>query len=154
MTPDEVDAFLASQNKTLPAQPAWRDDYPRAGERRCYLPVAVNGRIAGPHVEVTVYLNNPEFLVINLLVPSCVMRLCMAGTHRDRARRTMIGAPHIHRWERNRPKGMRLPKELLHAEYIPSVPRDRSAAFAWFLGEAHIDLPSRPMEWPERSELF
>ena len=126
----------------------------RAGERRTYLPIAVEGVISPAQLEITVYLHDPEYLVINLLAPTCVARACLTLGHFDREAGVFLDVPHFHPWKLNRPKGSALPKELLRAIPIPPEVCSRDLAFAWFLQEIGIESPSWSLDWPIREGLL
>lgn len=153
-TCSDIDAFMAARPKTLPAEPDWRIITSRAGERRCYLPITVDGVISNLTLEMTVNLRDDSYLVINLLAPSCISRLCLATEHFDRARGELVEAPHWHSWRDNRPKGKRLPKELLHAEGLAGKIVGREDAFAWFLKQIGVDFPPWSLTWPPKDVML
>lgn len=153
-TCSDIDAFLAAQPKTLPAEPEWRTLTTRVGERRCYLPIAVEGVMSNLSLEMTVNLRDDSCLVINLLAPSCISRLCLAKEHFDRSRGELVEAPHWHSWNDNRPKGMRLPRELPHAEGLSGIIASRDDAFAWFLKQIGIESPAWPLIWPPKDVML
>lgn len=154
MRRDDVDAFLVAAGKTLPTKPEWRTVTQRAGERRCYLPIAVDGRISNIELEMTVNLRNDDFFTINLLAPVCVARLCLSLDHFDRKAGVYVGAPHWHPWHGNRPASQTLPKELRHAESLAGIVSNKKEAFVWFLREFRIDSPAWPLSWPEKDRLL
>jgi hypothetical protein len=155
VTSDEIDRFFTTSGKTLPAAPEWLVTTSRKGERRCQLPVAVGGRIAaGIKVEVTVYMHDPEYLVITVLAPTCVARLCLSTYHNDRRLMLRIPPPHFHRWSQNRPQGPKLPAGLPTAEHVAGLAKNRDAAWYWFLQEVGIDSPAWVMNWPDEKALF
>ncbi|USA40246.1 hypothetical protein NCF86_03570 [Pelagerythrobacter marinus] len=154
MNCDQVDAFVAASGKSLPAAPTWIISTSRKGERRCYLPIAVDGVVSGLQLEFTIYMHSANYLVINLLAPQCITRLCTVTPHWDRAIKSLVPAPHIHRWADNRPKGPRLPKTLPHASYLPDLPAGRDAAFRWFLDEIGVESPPWAMDWPDNEGLI
>ncbi|MEJ6010149.1 hypothetical protein [Novosphingobium aquae] len=154
MTRDDVDLFLAAPAKTLPALPDWESRTSRLNERRCYLPITVDGRVSNVHLEMTVMLDNESYLVMNLLAPTCVSRLCLSLEHFDRKQGELIPAPHWHPWPVNRPSKGGLPKNLATAESLVGIIATRDEAFPWFLDRLGIGLPSWPFEWPKRENLF
>lgn len=145
---------MVARPKTLPAEPEWRTLTSRAGERRCYLPVAVEGAISNVTLEITVNIRDDTYLVINLLAPSCVSRLCLSTEHFDRARGKLVEAPHWHAWKDNRPKGQRLPKELPHATGLAGEIFGRDDALAWFLKQIGVESPSWQIAWPAKDVMF
>lgn len=153
-TCSDIDAFLAARPKTLPAEPEWRMITQRVGERRCYLPIAVSGVISNLTLEMTVNLRDDTYLVINLLAPTCISRLCLSKEHFDRARGEMVEAPHWHCWADNRPQGKRLPRELPHAEGLTGKIASRDDAFAWFLKQIGIESPPWPLDWPAKDVML
>jgi hypothetical protein len=148
MTRDEVDAFLRSPGKTLPAAPAWRMEN-RDVERRTGLSVALDGTVTSVKLNITIRLNDPSYLMLGLSAPPQICRLCLTTGHRDRVTKTISYDAHFHSWEANRPKGLYLPKRLEHQEPLPSHLVGRDDAFAWFLSRHMIDFPSwLPVTWP------
>lgn len=148
VTPEQVDQFFKAQ-KSIPGSPTWRSSS-RPSERRARFPVEVEGTLTGVELELVINLVRSDYLVIVLLVPSCITRLCLSGGHRNRVTREQIEGPHWHPWAANRPTGRSIKTNLPHAEPLPSSVRSRDEAFAWFLNEVGIDFPSwGPMPWPQ-----
>ncbi|MET3287057.1 UNVERIFIED_ORG: hypothetical protein ABIC34_003878 [Sphingomonas sp. 1057] len=154
MTVDDVDAFLAAKPKTLPAAPEWLSNTDRVGERRSYLPIAVSGRVSNVQLCMVTKLRDDGYLVLNLLVPQCVTRLCLSLEHHDRRTMETVEAPHWHPWALNRPKHNSLPKRLDRAVNLSGTVSGRDDAFAWFLDGLRIESPPWPMIWPAKDELF
>lgn len=156
MITEQVDAYLAGGDLTLPASPEWREGN-RAGERRCSLPVALNGSVGTMSLEITVKLTDPAYLMVLLLAPGgkVVCRLCMTTGHRDRATGDVINEAHFHSWEANRRPGKAIPKQLVKAELVPPEIRSRDDAFTWFLTRTNISIPPWcPMAWPHGQGLL
>lgn len=153
-TKDDVERFFTTNRKLLPTPPEWRDAQ-RAGERRFYLPIEADGIISPIQLTSTIYLNNPDYLVIQLSAPPPICRLCMTGLHRDRVTgRNTIGA-HYHPWERNKPKGQRLMDSLSILDDTQPGIMGRDEAFAWFLQRNGIESPAwGAVEWPLDQGLF
>lgn len=154
MTKDEVDAFYAARRRALTAVPAWQDGN-RLGERRTQLPVEVNGVISTVSLQMTVRLQDPAYLMIALAAGRQFCRLCMTTGHRDRATGHAVKAAHCHSWESNRPKGLKIPRELGAHELVPAEIKDKTEAFTWFLQRNGIDFPGwGPPVWPLRQGLL
>lgn len=154
MTRDEVDAFFAAKNKTLPAAPEWRQRTARVAERRAYLPIAVGGVITSAQLALIVFVNDPGYLTVNVLAPTCVARLCLSGSHWDRLSGEWLTKPHWHSWTLNRPSHHGLPKELLRAQEVAEDLTSRDVAFAWLLKEIEIESPPWPLVWPDTGTLI
>lgn len=155
MTPFEVDAFVATEGKTLDALPEWRDGN-RAGEKRCSLPIAVDGVQSPVTLELTIRLNEPEYLMALFLTSKRVIcRLCMTTGHFDRETGEEIEGSHVHSWEANRPSTNTLPKKLKHGAALPREIGGRDAALAWFLRQNGIVSPAwLPGGWPREGGLL
>lgn len=152
MTPEQVDQFFKAQ-KSIPGTPSWRSTS-RLSERRARLPVEVDGILTSVAIEMIIDLTDANRLVIVLLAPSCITRLCLSGGHWNRATREHIEGPHWHSWSANRPTGRTIKTSLSHADRLPATVRTRDEAFAWFLDQVGIDSPSwTPVQWPQ-SEGF
>jgi len=148
VTPEQVDQFFEAR-KSIPGSPTWRPNS-RPSERRSRLPVEVEGVLSGVELELVVDLVRPDYLVIVLLAPSCITRLCLSGGHFNRSTREQIEGPHWHSWRANRPAGRSIKTNLSNAERLPDAVDSRDEAFAWFLNEVGIDSPSwAPVPWPQ-----
>jgi hypothetical protein len=101
VTVDEITDFFNAPAKRLPALPQWREVGSRDGERRARLPIEVNGRLAHPELEITVRTTRPNDLIIVLLTPDCVTRLCIGNGHRNKLTGETVTVPHFHRWADN-----------------------------------------------------
>lgn len=152
MTRDEIDAFFAAVGKRCPAEFEWPVRNLRRNERRARQPVEVGGSISKVEIEIVIRMNEPGFIVIVLLAPTCITRLCLGSPHYDNRQRTLIESGHLHPWENNRPKGARLPEKLSEYELLPAEVIDRDAAFAWFLQRYAIE--STTPEWPDSKGMF
>lgn len=105
-------------------------------------------------LEIIVQAHAPEALVIVLLAPSCIARLCLGKGHRDRFTRELVFDPHFHSWEANKPSGTTLPQELPRYEILPAIAQSRDEAIAWFLKRAGIESPAwLPVRWPDSENL-
>lgn len=155
MTADEVDHFFAFGTRSLPAEPEWRHGN-RAGERRSTLAVAVNGVVSPVTVELTVKLNEPEYLmVLMMVIKTPICRLCMTTGHRDRLSGRQINAAHFHGWEANRDGRKTIPKKLDAVEIVPASATGRDAALAWFINRTGIQIPDwMPAPWPSREGML
>ena len=148
MTPEQVDQFFKAQ-KAIPGSPTWRS-ISRPSERRARLPVEVDGILSSVELEVIVDLVRANYLVIVLLAPTCITRLCLLGGHWNRMTREHIDGPHWHPWQANRPTGRSIKSSLTHAEPLPTTVKSRDEAFAWFLNQVGIDSPRwAPVQWPQ-----
>jgi len=149
MTRDDVDAFIRNPLKSLDAQPDWRDGN-RAGEKRCSIPVSVDGSFSPVSLEMTVRLADLGYLMALLLVSRRVVcRLCTATEHFDRELGQMVEDSHFHSWSANRPGGQTLPKQLRRCVLVPDGIVGRDASFAWFLNQNGIASPPWiPGGWP------
>lgn len=106
--------------------------------------------LSGVELELIVDLVRANYLVIVLLAPTCISRLCLSGGHWNRATREHITGPHWHSWAANRPTGRSIKTDLSHADPLPANVRSRDEAFAWFLNQVGIDSPSwAPVQWPQ-----
>lgn len=153
MTGGDVDAFFASDTKTLPARPEWRDGN-RDGERRAALPIAVGGVVSLFQLAMTVRLQEPEYLMLAIGGGRQVCRLCATTSHRDRRTGELIDSSHFHSWEANRPAHGGIPKRLYSCEAIPLAIVGRDAAFHW-LARVRESAPDwMPIIWPLRQSLF
>jgi len=146
---DDVDQFIRSGRRGLPAAPQWRDGN-RAGERRASLDVALDGIVSPVSLEMTIRLNDPQYLMALLLCSrSVICRLCMTTGHRDRRTGAITNSPHFHSWEANRGGSKSIPKTLNNLEVVPAWVAGRDKAFAWFLERNGIDSPRwLPVPWP------
>lgn len=150
MDRDQVDFFIAAVPKSLDATPDWRIGN-RVGERRASIPVAVAGAQSPVSLEMTVRLDDPNYLMALLLVSKRVIcRLCTATGHYDRALGEIIDASHFHSWPSNRPLGLALPKKLKNYVTLPPEAEGRTAALAWFFAQNGIDSPDWIANgWPQ-----
>jgi hypothetical protein len=155
VTADEVDGFMAAASKSLDAEPEWRDGN-RVGEKRCSIPVAVDGSQSPVSLEMTVRMAEPDYLMALLLVSKRVIcRLCTTTGHFDRELGEIVDDSHFHSWAANRPAGQALPKRLKRYVRLPDGVANKDAALAWFLNENRIDSPSwMPGSWPLRGTLL
>lgn len=152
MTRDEIDAFFAAPDKRCPAEFEWPAKALRKNERRARQRVEVGGSLSKVEMEIVVRLHEPGFIVIVLLAPTCIARLCLGSPHYDSRQRILIEDGHLHPWEQNRPKGPKLPEKLPDYELLPAEVKDRDAAFAWFLKRYGIE--SSMPEWPDSKGMF
>lgn len=155
MNADDISIFLDKRGKILPSVPVWMPDKARSDEMRARLSIEVDGVIAGPEIEMTVRTTEPGYLVIVIVAPKCITRLCLSGGHRNKVTGETIQAPHFHGWSQNRELPARLRETLPFAEPIPSHVQTRDAAFAWFLHEVGIESPDwLPVSWPGQGALL
>jgi hypothetical protein len=119
------------------------------------MPIAVDGILSKIQMSVTVYLNDPSYLVVMLIAPPCICRLCLTGAHRDRATGETVTGTHFHSWEHNKPKGQKLLESLQHLDPEQPQVTDRDAAIAWFLQRNDIQpLAVNDMGWPLDQGFF
>lgn len=139
----------------MPAAPEWRDGN-RSGERRASLPVFVDGVESGVQLNLTIRINDSDYLMMLLLAGSSVFcRLCMTTGHWDRLTKTQVDGPHFHSWEANRTERNNIPKELSRLENIPVAVLGRDMGFAWFLTRNRIECTDwAAPRWPASQGLF
>lgn len=157
MNPDDVDGLFSCANKRLPASPKWLPHNSRDGEMKARLAIEVEGISGRAEIELTVKTSDPNYVVMVVLVPVCVSRLCMGliAGHRNKITGETITEPHFHRWEANRHLTARTRETLPYAEIVPPEIKSRDEAFAWFLEQVGIESPSwLPVIWPGQGELF
>lgn len=155
LTTEEIADFLASRRKRLPTAPTWRPHKSRDGEVRARLPVDVDGVLVGPEIEVTLRTTDPSYIVIVLLTPECVSRLCIGAGHHNRITGARTEDPHFHKWDDNAHLAARVRANLPFTVSVPTEARTRDAAFAWFLEEVGIESPGwLPVNWPGQGVLF
>lgn len=151
----EIDALLLSERKRLPAAPQWLPHKSRVGEMKTRIPIEVDGVSSGAEIEVTIRTAIPEYIVIVLLAPECVARLCIGSGHRNRITGETISTAHFHRWADNRHLTARNRAILPYAEILPTEIDTREAAFVWFLRQTGIESPAwLPIVWPGQGGLF
>ena len=94
---------------------------------------------------------DPKYLIIVLVAPTCIARLCLGLGHVDRRTRERVECAHYHSWEANMPTGKTLPKLL--AEYEIPVPEltNRDDALTWFYQRTGIEF--RSPDWPDSAGL-
>jgi hypothetical protein len=112
------------------------------------MPVAADGVLSGMQLTATIRLPDPDYLVIMLLAPPVVARLCLTGSHADRATGTVVVGPHYHPWERNKPAGQKLRERLESLDPSPPKFTSRDEAFAWFCERNGIESPGWAIDWP------
>ncbi len=151
----EIDALLADNRKRLPASPRWIEQKQRIGEMRARLPVEVEGETGRAEIEITTRMSDPRWIVIVLLVPQCISRLCIGTGHRNKVTGETTETPHFHAWSDNRHLNARTRETLPFAVTLPSHIASRDAAFAWFLEQTGIESPSwLPVIWPGQGGLL
>lgn len=149
---DEIDAFFAAPGKRCPATFLWPDKAARKNERRARQAIEVDGALSSVEMEIVIRMHEPGFLVVVLLAPMCITRLCLGSAHYDAKRRIIVEQGHLHPWHANRPKGLRIPDKLAEYELLPDTIVDRDAAFAWFLTRHRIE--SSAPGWPDSEDMF
>lgn len=151
MTAEEIEAFFENQEKQLPALPVWRDHKSRDGEVKARIPVEVSGVISDVELEITLKHSDPKYMVIVLIAPACLARLCIGKGHRNRITGETTSLPHFHHWSANKHLTKREAMTLPFCVELPGDVVGRDAAFAWFLKEVGIESPPwLPVKWPEQ----
>lgn len=155
MAPDDVDAFFACRTKVLPAAPTWLSHKSRVGELKARLPIEIDGAVPGPELEITLQTTDPDYIVLVIIAPHCIARLCIGTNHRNRVTGETTTAPHFHPWETNRGLTARLRSTLPFVVELPENVRGRDAAFTWFLDQVGIESPEwLPIVWPSQGKLL
>ncbi len=152
MTRDEVDAFFANPDKRLPAAFTWRETRPN--ERRATQRVEAGGALSMVSLEVIMRMQERGFLIVILLAPTCIARLCLGGKHRDALTRELITAPHVHKLSPGPHKTQTLPADPPDLEIAPSRIITRDEAFAWFLEYFGIESPLDALRWPDAEGMI
>lgn len=106
---------------------------------------------------MTIKSSDPSYLVVVLISPACIARMCIGpdAEHNNRVTGEAIEGPHFHDWSMNK----HLPKrEAMGLPFCVPLPRgigDRDAAFAWFLARVGIESPGWfPAKWPDQGGMF
>lgn len=157
MTSDEIEAFFADRNKHLPASPSWREHKSRAGEMRARLAIESRGLVSRVEIEMTVRAAAADYLVVVLIAPQCIARMCIGPDteHNNRITGERITGPHYHDWGMNKHLPKREGASLPYCVSLPSGISDRDAAFAWFLQQIGVESPGwMPVKWPAQGGLF
>lgn len=149
MTVQIIDGLIGNPSKRLPAAPRWIEQRSRTGEMRARLPVEVDGSTGQLQIEITTRLSDASWIVIVLLAPQCISRLCIGTGHRNRVTGETTELAHFHAWADNRHLGARTRETLPFATVLPDHATNRDAAFTWFLEQTGIESPAwLPVIWP------